>query len=558
MLPLFLVIKVGTKVSNRDKVCWELSKLVLTGLRPLHNSHAQLTHPILTPPSYYKVRPLNFKSIKFSLYICHLLLLPLFHTNTHTFSLSLSLMEFFLTILYVVTVLYLCILVWKLFDQRRDQECYILGYQCYKPLDDRKLGTECCGKIIRRNKNLGLNEYKFLLKAIVSSGIGEQTYAPRNVIEGREANPTLNDGISEMEEFFYDSIAKVLAKTGISSSEIDVLVVNVSMFAAVPSFTSRIINHYKMRQDVKAFNLTGMGCSASLISLDIVRNILKSQKNKCALLVTSESLSPNWYSGNDRSMILANCLFRTGGCVILLTNKRSLKHKAIMRLKCLVRTHHGAKDDAYGCCNQKEDDEGRLGFYLGKTLPKAATRAFVDNLRVLSPKILPARELLRFMIVSLIKKFKSSPKSVGLGSTKSPLNFKTGVDHFCLHTGGKAVIDGIGMSLDLNEHDLEPARMTLHRFGNTSASSLWYVLGYMEAKKRLHKGDRVLMISFGAGFKCNSCLWEVMKDLGDRNVWDDCIDYYPPDSLANPFMEKFGWINSVEDASTFQLPDFLK
>ncbi|KAK7260939.1 hypothetical protein RIF29_27240 [Crotalaria pallida] len=469
-----------------------------------------------------------------------------------------------LTTFYVLTVLYLCFLIWNLFDQRRDQECYILGYQCYKPSDDRKLGTDRCGRIIGRNKNLGLNEFKFLLKAVVSSGVGEQTYAPRNVIEGREVNPTLNDGINEMEEFFYDSIGKLLAKQGISPSQIDVLVVNVSMLASLPSFACRIINHYKMRQDIKAFNLSGMGCSASLISLDIIKNIFKSQKNKFALLVTSESLSPNWYSGNERSMILANCLFRAGGCAILLTNKRSLKPKAILKLKCLVRTHHGAKDDAYNCCNQKEDEQGRLGFYLAKNLPKAATRAFIDNLRVLSPKVLPTRELLRFMIVSLIKRLKNIASSTKCGGTtstsasKSPLNFKTGVEHFCLHTGGKAVIDGIGMSLDLCANDLEPARMTLHRFGNTSASSLWYVLGYMEAKKRLKKGNRVLMISFGAGFKCNSCLWEVMKDMEDRNVWDECIDEYPPESLGNPFMERFGWINNVEDPSTFQFPEFLE
>jgi len=471
----------------------------------------------------------------------------------------------FLSLLYVFLALYICFLIWKLFDQKRDQECYILDYQCYKPTQDRMLGTEFCGKIIRRTENLGLNEYKFLLKAIVSCGIGEQTYAPRNVIEGREASPTLNDGISEMEEFFDDSIAKLLARSALSPSEIDVLVVNISMFTSVPSLSSLIINRYKMRHDVKVYNITGMGCSASLISLDIVKNIFKSQRNKLALLVTSESLSPNWYPGSNRSMILANCLFRTGGCAILLTNKRSLKNKSILKLKCLVRTHHGARDDSYNCCLKKEDEYGTVGFYLSKTLPLVATRAFVENLRVISPKILPVRELLRFLVVSLFKKLKiasfcSSKSSSGGGTktTKSPLNFKTGVDHFCLHTGGKAVIDGIGKSLDLSEYDLEPARMTLHRFGNTSAGSLWYVLGYMEAKKRLKKGDRVFMISFGAGFKCNSCLWEVMKDVGDANVWEDCIDDYPPESLINPFMEKFGWLNEVEDATNFELPEFLK
>jgi 3-ketoacyl-CoA synthase len=424
------------------------------------------------------------------------------------------------------------------------------------------VGTELCGKIIKRTKDLGLNEYKFLLKAIVSCGIGEQTYVPRNVIEGREASPTLNDAISEMEDFFNDSIAKLLARSAISPSEIDVLVVNISMFTSLPSLSSLIINRYKLRHDVKVYNLTGMGCSATLISLDIVKNIFKSQKNKLALLVTSESLSPNWYPGNDRSMILANCLFRTGGCAILLTNKRSLKNKSILKLKCLVRTHHGARDDSYNCCLKKEDEQGRVGFYLAKALPLVATRAFVENLREISPKILPIRELLRFLVVSLFKKLKiaSSPKSCSSGggtiSTKSSLNFKTGVDHFCLHTGGKAVIDGIGKSLNLSEYDLEPSRMTLHRFGNTSASSLWYVLGYMEAKKRLKKGDTVFMISFGAGFKCNSCLWEVMKDVGDANVWEDCIHDYPPQSLANPFMDKYGWLNQVEDPNCSQFRNF--
>ncbi|CAI0475068.1 unnamed protein product [Linum tenue] len=252
-------------------------------------------------------------------------------------------------------------------------------------------------------------------------------------------------------------------------------------------------------------------------------------------------------------MILANCLFRSGGCAILLTNKRSLRHRCIFKLKTLVRTHHGGKDESYGCCIQKEDEQGRLGFHLAKNLPKAATRAFVDNLREISPKILPVRELVRFVAVYSMRKLK------GLRGKPPVINFKTGVEHFCIHTGGKAVIDGIGASLELSEHDLEPARMTLHRWGNTSASSLWYVLGYMEAKRRLKRGDRVLMISFGAGFKCNSCVWEVMRESGSGSgcgatVWDDCIQSYPPNSLANPFMAKYGWINN-EDPATFVLPE---
>ncbi|XP_010033177.2 3-ketoacyl-CoA synthase 12 [Eucalyptus grandis] len=462
-------------------------------------------------------------------------------------------------IMYASSILYLLFIIWKRIDERRDKHCYILDYQCYKPTDDRMLGTGFCGELMKRTKSLGLLECKFLLKAIVNSGIGEQTYGPRMVFAGREDNPALADGLVEMDEFFHDSIQKLLDRSGIAPLQIDVLVVNVSMLACIPSLSARIINHYKLRHDVKVFNLTGMGCSASLISMDIVRNIFKSYKNANALLVTSESLSSNWYSGNDRSMILANCLFRSGGCAMLLTNNRALKSRAMFKLKCLVRTHHGARDESYGCCLQKEDDQGLPGFHLGKSLPKAATRAFIDNMKVIAPKILPARELLRYGVMTLVRKMRRG--SAKLAGPRPVLDFRTGVDHFCIHTGGKAVIDGIGANLQLSEHDLEPARMTLHRFGNTSASSLWYVLAYMEAKRRLKRGDRVFMISFGAGFKCNSCVWEVFRDLGNEkgkaNVWEDCIESCPSKNTVNPFMEKYGWINQ-EDPSTFNKDSLVR
>ncbi|XP_048610462.1 3-ketoacyl-CoA synthase 12 isoform X2 [Brassica napus] len=385
---------------------------------------------------------------------------------------------------------------------------------------------------------------------------------------GSEERPTLQDGILEMEEFYVDTIGKLLERQQISPQEVDILVVNVSMLTSMPSLPSRIINHYKMREDIKVFNLTGMGCSASLISVDIVKNIFKSYPNKLALVATSESLSPNWYSGNNRSMILANCLFRSGGAAILLTNKRSLRKKAMFKLKCLERTHHGAKEESYNCCIQSEDKQGRVGFYLGKNLPKAATRALVDNLKVIAPKILPVTELLRFMVKLFIKKIKMR-QNPSKGSTNLPpgtpikagINFKTGIEHFCIHTGGKAVIDGIQHSLDLTDYDIEPARMTLYRFGNTSASSLWYVLAYMEAKKRLKRGDRVFMISFGAGFKCNSCVWEVLRDLttgeSKGNVWNHCINDYPPKSISNPFTKMYGWLQD-EDPDTFKIPETFK
>ncbi|CAL4914655.1 unnamed protein product [Urochloa decumbens] len=451
----------------------------------------------------------------------------------------------------------LAYLAWTAAARRRRSRCYLLDYVCHKPSDGRKISTETAGDVIQRNKRLGLPDYRFLLRVIVRSGIGEETYSPRSILEGREDAPSLRDALDEMDAFLDASVAELFARTGVAPRDVDVLVFNVSMLSPAPSLASRVVRRYGLREDVAAYNLTGMGCSAGLVALDLARNKLRANNGaaRLALVVSSESIAPNWYSGTDKSMMLANCLFRSGGAAVLLTNDPALggRGRAKMELGCLVRAHTGANDDAHACATQREDAEGRVGISLSKALPKAAVRAFAVNLRRLAPRILPVSELARFAFRLLSRRLlahlnhsSAGGKKGGADAAAPKINFKAGVEHFCLHPGGTAVIEAVKQSLGLEDGDVEPARMTLHRWGNTSASSLWYVLSYMEAKGRLKKGDRVLMVTFGSGFKCNSCVWEVTGDMADKGVWEDCVDRYPPESLANPYMDKFGWINDVE------------
>jgi 3-ketoacyl-CoA synthase len=448
----------------------------------------------------------------------------------------------------IIGLLVLCAiyLFWKLYSQQRTTNCYLIDYVCFKPPHDRQVTRKIAGEIIERNRLLGLSEYKFLLKVIINSGMGVETYAPRNIIKGHETSPTVDDALQEMDEFFDTSVNDLFRKTNISPRDVDLLVINISGFSPAPSLSARIVQRYYMREDVKSYNLSGMGCSASLISVDLVRNYFKSAKKTLALVLSSESLSPNWYAGKDKSMMLSNILFRTGGAVMLMTNDPAMRSRAKMTLKCLIRTHCGANDNAYNCAMQMEDKDGFTGMHLGKSLPKAAVHAFSDNFLCLIPRILPYRELALYVYRAIKQKI---VKPEGKGNlAMAQINFKTSIDHFCMHTGGPAVIDAVGRALKLSPYDTEPASMALHRWGNTSSCSIWYVLNYMEAKKRLRKGDRVLMITFGTGFKCNSCMWEVNRDLGDEGAWKECIKNYPPENPVNPYMEMYGWlVDETED-----------
>jgi 3-ketoacyl-CoA synthase len=43
--------------------------------------------------------------------------------------------------------------------------------------------------------------------------------------------------------------------------------------------------------------------------------------NSTALVVSTENITQNWYFGNDKSMLIPNCLFRLGGAALVLSNK---------------------------------------------------------------------------------------------------------------------------------------------------------------------------------------------------------------------------------------------
>uniref|UniRef100_A0A453SAP1 very-long-chain 3-oxoacyl-CoA synthase n=1 Tax=Aegilops tauschii subsp. strangulata TaxID=200361 RepID=A0A453SAP1_AEGTS len=253
--------------------------------------------------------------------------------------------------------------------------------------------------------------------------------------------------------------------------------------------------------------------------------LLQVHPNSYALVISMENITLNWYFGNDRSMLVSNCLFRMGGAAILLSNRRADRRRSKYELVHTVRTHKGADDRCFGCVTQQEDSAGKVGVSLSKDLMAVAGDALKTNITTLGPLVLPLSEQLLFMATLVAKKaFKVKIKPY------IP-DFKLAFEHFCIHAGGRAVLNELEKNLGLTEWHMEPSRMTLYRFGNTSSSSLWYELAYSEAKGRIGRRDRVWQIAFGSGFKCNSAVWRALRAVAPEaeasNPWADEIDRFP-------------------------------
>ena len=52
-------------------------------------------------------------------------------------------------------------------------------------------------------------------------------------------------------------------------------------------------------------------------------------------------------------------------------------------------------------------------------------------------------------------------------------DFTTAFEHFCIHPGGKAVIDEVSKQLKLRPEQSLPMLVPFERYGNTSSSSTW-------------------------------------------------------------------------------------
>lgn len=407
-----------------------------------------------------------------------------------------------------------------------DKPIYMLAFSTFKAPDSWKVSH---AEIIQMMKNQNCftdDSINFMSRMLERSGTGQSTAWPPGIVQclhGKETDRSIAASRKESETVIFDIVASALKKAGLKPHEIDILVINCSLFSPTPSLCAMVISKFGMRQDIQSFNLSGMGCGASLISVGLAKDLLQRRRVRGgkALVVSTEVITPNLYHGNERGFLLQNTLFRCGGAAIVLSNSWSDGRRAWYKLLHTVRVQSNS-EEAYQCVYEAQDEEDNRGVRLSKEIVKVAGKCMEKNLTTIGPYVLPLSEqipvvttlVLRFVLkltgkmLTLCGQEKLAAK---LPSKKHYVpDFKRGIDHFCIHAGGRAVIDGIEKNMKLELFHTEPSRMALMNYGNTSSSSIWYEMEYIQEHQRtnpLKKGHRIMQVAFGSGFKCTSGVW---------------------------------------------------
>ncbi|PWA66720.1 3-ketoacyl-CoA synthase 10 [Artemisia annua] len=426
----------------------------------------------------------------------------------------------------------------------RARSIYLIDFTCFKPDDDLKATKDEFIEMARKSGKFDEASLEFQKKILESSGIGDETYVPKSIMSP-EKTATMKEGRAEASVVIFGALDELFAKTRIHPKDVGILVVNCSIFNPTPSLSAMIINHYKMRGNVLSFNLGGMGCSAGIIAVDLARDMLQANTNSVAVVVSTEMVAYNWYPGRDRSMLIPNCFFRMGCSAVMLSNRRRDNSRAKYKLEHLVRTHKGAHDASFRSVYQEEDEQRFKGLKVTKDIVEIGGEAIKTNITTMSPLVLPVSEQILFF-TTLIKKYisgnsksetststleKSWNNAPSSSGTKPYIpDYKLAFEHFCIHASSKTAVNELQRNLGLSNKNMEASIATLHRFGNTSSSSIWYELAYLEAKGQVKKGDRVWQLTFGSGFKCNSAVWKAVRRIktpSDHNPWLDCVERYP-------------------------------
>ena len=262
---------------------------------------------------------------------------------------------------------------------------------------------------------------------------------------------------------------KALENAGLSAMDIDLIIVATSTPDALTPSTAVFIQNKIGAFNAACFDISA-ACSGFIYALNIASQFIKTGQSKNALVIGAEVLSKiiDW---TDRS----NCvLFGDGAGAVVLSGS---EEKGLSSIFC------GA--------------DGRKAEFLGiNCVP-------VKNLFVTPEKI---DDIKLFMDGAEVFKFASAVVQEAVNKVLEDANLTLDdIKYIVPHQANYRIIKFAAKKIGVSE---EKFYLNLQKYGNTSAASIPIALDEMIREKAVKKGDKMILVAFGAGFTWSVALIE--------------------------------------------------
>lgn len=312
---------------------------------------------------------------------------------------------------------------------------------------------------------------------IYSKIISVGAYAPENVVTNDDLSKimdTSDEWISRMtgikerrisktedcSDLAYMAGKNALEKSGLKPEDIDLIIVaTVSPDMFFPS-VSCLVQDKLGAVNATAFDLNA-ACSGFVYGCIVANSMIKSGDYNNALVIGSEVLSKllEW---EDRSTAV---LFGDGAGAAIITKSET---EGII---AGVTSSEGSKGMALTCgaldvkspFSEEPEIKGKKLTMNGRDVFKFATGVMVENIKALLEKTNTSLEDVKYIVP---------------------------------HQANVRIIDYVARKM---EQPLEKFYINLDRYGNTSSASIPLVLNEMDEKGLLKKGDKIILVGFGAG-----------------------------------------------------------
>jgi len=292
-----------------------------------------------------------------------------------------------------------------------------------------------------------------------SRGINDWEFYPQT--ENLEPFPSLEQRIS-----FFNKTAGTLSVdaiqeciNGAGDNEITHLITVSCTGMSAPGLDLQVMELMDLPKNIYRTSVNFMGCYAAIHGLKIADAICNSEKNAKVMIVCTELCTLHFQKEPTIDSIASSLLFGDGAAAVLVTsdecNKKGLK---LDQFYSEVITK-GKKDMAW----------------------ELSSSGFLMTLSGFVPELL--EEDFNPLVTRALEK-------AGINRNE--------IAHWCIHPGGRRILDAIHRSLSFANGDLKYSYETLKEVGNLSSATILFVLKKI-MNSGLTTGQKVFAAAFGPG-----------------------------------------------------------
>jgi len=286
----------------------------------------------------------------------------------------------------------------------------------------------------------------------------------------------------EAKSLYIDLARKCVTSSGFSKDDIThvITVSCTGFFAPGPDYF--IVRALGLAPSTRRYHIGFMGCYAAFPAMKLAETICAENPEAVVLIACVELCTIHLQFSTATDAMISASVFADGGAGAVISKKKPLGNKPVLEIGELktTLTKEGEQDMAWTI--------GDHGFDM--------------VLSTYVPDIIQANlsELLAPILTETYK--------------------KDDFAYWAVHPGGRAILDKVQQSLELDDSLLEPSRNTLRDFGNMSSATILFVLKNILQSEHIEEKP-ILSMAFGPGLTVETGIFNLIPAEASTKVQNE-------------------------------------